>query len=278
MKKFFALFILLLFGATAVVAADVERDIRVTPPKKAIRPCPNFDLISAALEFNLGCVKEALTRMDINEVDRQGNTALHIAVKRKRADLALFLVQQGADLHQKNFEGHDPQLLAEMIWQVELAKKLDAIEWETRRFWIAIERRDLTAMKDSLKRGASIGTRNVRLDNALHIAAQNDFPEGVIELFKAGAEINQRNHLGETPLMSAALRNHFEVMRILLVAGADANALDERRKSPLDMADARGDTKTMQLLRSFGAKNGFAAEVEFSFSGGDGMMESAQPK
>ena len=83
---------------------------RVEPPNRTRRVEPGFtrDLadderrISESVELALGL------GADINSVNKDGNTALHIAAQRRMKDVIRLLAGKGAAVRQKNTKGQTP--------------------------------------------------------------------------------------------------------------------------------------------------------------------------
>jgi ankyrin repeat protein len=66
-------------------------------------------LMCAVRAKSLNNVKRALEeRCDINEVNREGKSALHIAVSLCLKDIVLFLINRGADMYASDDEGKIP--------------------------------------------------------------------------------------------------------------------------------------------------------------------------
>jgi ankyrin repeat protein len=62
---------------------------------------------------------------DINARDRQGNTAMHAAVKNESVELVQFLADRGAELDVKNNQGQTPLFLAEHEFIAETSVKIE---------------------------------------------------------------------------------------------------------------------------------------------------------
>lgn len=255
-------------------AAGPENKATMIPPAKA-RNCPKLNLFLALGTKNEKCMQEAARFMDINDVDGQGDTPLHVAILTRNEAALKFLLRNGADLNARNHHQLNPRDLADQLGYRKLAEYLGRLERETERFLEAMEADDLQAANASLLRGASVGTRNSRLDSLLHRAAQSNLPEMATLLIRYGAKVNARNYLGETPLHSAALRDFREVMKVLLAAGANPSALNHRRETALDLASAQEDPEILQLLKKYKARRGSRADVSFDISGGDGLDAEA---
>ncbi len=273
----FVLFILsaaLTLAAVKAVAADPQNSIehnrlnlRPPPPRKTRPPCPELNLHAALLSgHGPSCLEKAARNMDVNDRDSEGETALHQAAGRNDLQAAKTLVKLGADLRLKDYQGRDPGQIAETSRFYKLADYLREVERETERLLDAVENNDTVAASSSLKRGAALGTRDIRLDTLLHRAAQSNFPDMGALLIHHGAKLEARNYLGETPLHAAALRDHKEFIRMLLWEGANVNAVDERRRTPLDLAEVRANPEILKLFSQRKARNGAPASVEHTWT------------
>lgn len=260
----------------ALGAGPENKAMNIPAPKQ--KTCPKLDLFRALGTKNIKCLQEAIRFMDINEVDSQGDTPLHIAILTRNKVALNFLIRHGADLNQRDYQQLQPRELAEQLGHRKLAAYLQNLERETERFLEAMEAGDLQAANASLLRGASVGTRNSRMDSLLHRAAQSNLPEMATLLIRYGANVNSKNYLGETPLHSAALRDFKEVIKVLLAAGANPSALNHRRETALDLARVQEDPEILALLKKYHARQGSRADVSFEITGGEGEDTEASIK
>lgn len=272
MPLFFLTFLslFLTFAAVAIAEEGVPGDRRLElqpPAAKKPLPCPEFDL-HAALKSRAGsaCLARAAKNMDVNDRDADGNTALHKATTMNDFAAVKLLVKKGADIHLKDFNGHDARQIADNALNRRLTDYFSELERESERLLEAVEANDAVAVSSSLRRGASLGMRDIRLDTVLHRAAQSNFPEVGRLLIHNGARMEAKNYLGETPLHCAALRDHAAFIGMLLEEGANVNAVDERRRTPLDIAEVRAVPEVLTLLGKKKAVRGSPASVEHDFS------------
>ena len=160
---------------------------------------------------------------DPNIKDKKGNTALHDAVLGSDDEVALLLIQSGAEVNASNNEGATPIYLAA------------AMGWS----------RVVSAL---LAHGASpdVGMEGVTpLHVATGIILTDQRPSGEWESF---SEMLTRTGRDGTDFLKVA--------KALVEAGAEVNALRSQGKksTPLDMAEVCGNTMVAEYLKSVGGK------------------------
>ena len=129
----------------------------------------------------------------VNLRDLCGRTALHYCVDR---DVAVLLVQKGADLHAADNEGKTPLFLAALGGYEGVADLL-------------------------INQGSSVNAASKSGDTALHEAAIRGHTNTAQVLLKYGANINARTVTGETPLSLAVITSKVRMIQLLLSLGAD---------------------------------------------------------
>ena len=213
---------------------------------------------------------------DVNAVDDDGATPLHLALVRTWGDSAnaIALLARGADANARNREGETPLHLATI-------------------------RSDTTVVAALVQAGANVNARNERGETPLHLAWWRDQPPVVDKLLALGADADAEDNRGQvagpvcnwsdirfrmeqatvesvrscieagTPLElragpSGSTPLHrtlslfssgeaIEVASLLLEAGADANTRNERGSTPLHSAASSGDTPMVSVLLEAGA-------------------------
>jgi uncharacterized protein len=75
----------------------------------------------------------------------------------------------------------------------------------------------------------------------------------VRQLIRNGAPVDTRDASKRTPLLIATARNHVEIARLLIAAGADVNAQDSQRDSPFLLAGAEGRLEILKMTLASGA-------------------------
>jgi ankyrin repeat protein len=170
------------------------------------------------------------------DIDRLENvTALMVASRAGREEIARRLRESGADVNAQNREGH------------------------TALMYAASEGRP-AVLRDLLRTGADVNHANRRGETALLLSIPPPWPQHdeagaldcINQLLAAGARINDRSADGATVLHSAIGRSHLVSVRLLLLRGADPNLKGGKQgTSPLRHAiDADVPEIARALLRA----------------------------
>jgi ankyrin repeat protein len=105
------------------------------------------------------------------------------------------------------------------------------------------------AVKDLLRKGASVNAQNHQGRTALMFAVINLRTDSVKALLKFGADVNVQAICGCTALMLAACSGDTEITRALLNSGADANKICRPGKTALVVAIEHGYHAIVDLLK-----------------------------
>jgi ankyrin repeat protein len=90
-------------------------------------------------------------------------------------------------------------------------------------FQTAVQKNNLTAVKDYLAQGADVNLKDSFGKTALHRAAYKNYQDIMTVLLDAGADINAQDNRGATPLMDAVWAKSEDAAKILVAAGANVN-------------------------------------------------------
>ena len=204
--------------------------------------------------------------VEIDALNKQNETALHIAAKMGKTKALLALLDLGADIEKLDGDGETPLRLAADSFSFE----------ETTETVIALVNRG-AKMEDVNKRGetafllaAAKGNTQLALalarlkanikavdkdgNTAVHLAAKSGRTETTPVLLDLGAaQIEDINEKGETALHLAAKSGKTETALALANRGAKIEALTLFEETPLHLAAKNGYTETVLALEELGA-------------------------
>ncbi|MDQ8182659.1 ankyrin repeat domain-containing protein [Pelagicoccus sp. SDUM812005] len=183
-------------------------------------------------------IEEAIARDDLQDVrvhlhrdpqllntpGRGGMTLLQQAVMRKKSEIALFLLQEGADPNAKTKSGQTTAHLAVTRNLPELCRAL-------------------------AEAGVDLGARDKQGWTALHLAAAKNQASSVRALIESGADVNALSEAGGTPLHEAAASGGEEVLSLLLEAGVDVSVVSSHGVTALDLAKEYENAAALKLLQ-----------------------------
>lgn len=174
--------------------------------------------------------------VDINTVDRDGNTLLFQAVRRDVPGLVDYLVQHRARLNVRNRNGETALSIAAFLGRSMYVQRL-------------------------VEAGADV---NIYGWSPLAYAAYNGHAEIADYLLKHGAQIDAKTENGSSALFFAARFGHIEVVKLLLKNEADPTIANENEETAVDWALKSGNTDIADLLRAAGGRSGKAVVIELS--------------
>ena len=216
MKKFAFLFALLLpMMASAGVYEDMEEAIIRGDSSDAI----------ALLKRG----------MDVNSVDRDGNTLLIQGIRRNMPEFIDYLVKHRARLNLRNKNGESALSIAAFLGQLPQVKLL-------------------------VEAGAEV---NIYGWPPLAYAAYNGHLAIADYLIKRGADVNGKAANGGTALFFAARFGHQPVVELLLKNNADPTIADDYGETAVDWALKGKNTDIADLLRAAGGRSGRSVVLEF---------------
>jgi len=203
-------------------------------------------------------------RIDVNQAESDGTTALHWAVYNDDVELVTRLIRAGANVNAKNDYGATPMSEAAVAGNPVVIERLlkagadpDSPNAEGQTALMILARTsNVQAAKLLLRHGADVNAREQwRGQTALMWAAAQKQPAMVKLLVEHGADVNARSKMdtwqrqvtaepraqhrpmgGLTPLLFAARAGCLECVKILVEAGAEVDMADPEGISPLLMA------------------------------------------
>lgn len=165
----------------------------------------------------------------LNTVGRGDMTPLQQAVMRKKSEIALYLIGEGADPNRLTGSQQTTLHLAVTRGLPEICRALAAA-------------------------GVDLGARDKQGWTALHLAAAKDEPACVRVLLEAGADVNALSLAGGTSLHEAAASGGQEVLKALLDAGVDTRVVSLHGVTAFDLAKEYGNAAAIELLSKRGGQ------------------------
>ncbi len=184
------------------------------------------EILDAAERGDSAAVVGLLQRgMDVNTVDREGNTLLMISARTENLELMKFLLANGAAINRRNRFGDTALLLAAIKGSVPGVDLL-------------------------YKGGAQLEPGGW---SALHYSVFSESLELLGWLVKNGVKLDARAPNGQTALMLAAKQGRLAQVKQLVDADADMDLEDFEGKSALSLAKAAGHDEIVSFLKASGA-------------------------
>lgn len=183
------------------------------------------DLMQAIDNGDTNTVTTILQRgMDVNTVDKSGNSLLMLAVQKENIDLVRFLVEHRAR-QVKNQYGDTPLMVAALKGNLDMVKLLvnagadvNNSGW-TPLIYAAFEGKDLV-VRYLLEKGADVDAVAPNQMTALMLAAKNGHEDTVRALIVALADLEHQTSDGETALSLARAGKRITIIKLLEEAGA----------------------------------------------------------
>ncbi|XP_017160786.1 ankyrin repeat domain-containing protein 26 isoform X7 [Poecilia reticulata] len=167
----------------------------------------------AVSQGDLTKLKPLAKKNDINQLDKENRTALHIACATGHDEVVQFLVDSKAKLNLRDNQNR--------------SALMKAVEGQHERC-VAI----------LLENHADPNLADANGNTALHLAANIPSIPTATRLLQHGAEINSQNKEGFAPLTVAIREDRIEMAEFLLKESADVNSLDhEQRPVPNEKPD-----------------------------------------
>ncbi|XP_054878487.1 ankyrin repeat domain-containing protein 26 isoform X2 [Poeciliopsis prolifica] len=180
----------------------------------------------AVFQGDLAKLKPLAKKSDINQLDKENRTPLHIACATGHDEVVQFLVDSKAKLNLRDNQNR--------------SALMKAVEGQHERC-VAI----------LLENQADPNLADVNGNTALHLAANIPSIPTATRLLQHGAEINAQNKEGFAPLTIAIREDRIEMAEFLLKETADVNCLDHEQRSPLMLAACSGQHSMVKLLLQF---------------------------
>ncbi|XP_076588911.1 ankyrin repeat domain-containing protein 26 isoform X2 [Chaetodon auriga] len=195
----------------------------------------------AASVGDLAKLKQLAKKNDINQLDKENRTALHIACANGHVEVVQFLLEGKAKLNLCDNQNR--------------SALMKAVQCQHER-----------CVSILLENHADPNLVDINGNTALHLAANIPSISTAVLLLEHEADINAQNKEAFTPLTVAVREDHIEMAEFLLKEGADVNFMDQDQRSPLMIAAGNGQIGMLRLLLRFNAdislkdRNGWSAD------------------
>ncbi len=186
-------------------------------------------LFAAAAEGDVAAARQAVrNKADLQARNGKRQTPLIVATKAKRTDVAVLLLEAGADPDAKDD-------LQDSAFLYAGAEGYDDI------------------LRATLRHGANVKSTNRFGGTALIPASEHGHTETVRILINAGVPLDHVNDLGWTAMLEAIVLNdgsadQVDVVRQLIGAGADTGIRDGNGRTPRSLAAAKGYDEIVDLI------------------------------
>ncbi|HET9646525.1 MAG TPA: ankyrin repeat domain-containing protein, partial [Burkholderiaceae bacterium] len=216
----------------------------------------------AAIVGNPDVIDEMIDYVeDIDELTKDGKTALMLAVENKRLQAVDLLLQGGANPCLEDVFGKtslDRAVLAADVNIVNaISEYMTDIGGGTRAFSAALRLAAANASMDIVQLLLSFGAMPALIDRkglqAFHYAAMGGDPRIIKILHGGEVEVDVPTSDGQTALMIAASHGKIDATQLLLNFGANIEATDERGWTALHHAASRSEAEAVDLLLQKGA-------------------------
>uniref|UniRef100_A0A9J8CVU5 Uncharacterized protein n=1 Tax=Cyprinus carpio carpio TaxID=630221 RepID=A0A9J8CVU5_CYPCA len=185
-------------------------------------------LHKAAFSGDVAKIRQLAKKNDLNQLDKEHRTALHIACACGHTDVVQFLVQSKVKLNLCDNQNR--------------SALMKAVQCEQDR-----------SVSLLLEHEADPNLVDINGNTALHLAARIPSLSVSLQLLEHSANINAQNKDGNTPLMLAVMENHADMTELLLKEGAEVNVKNQEQRSVLMMAACNGQISMVRLLLQYDA-------------------------
>ncbi|KAG0425652.1 hypothetical protein HPB47_027205 [Ixodes persulcatus] len=232
----------------------------------------NIPLFLAVEVGNHGVCRDllgAMTREQVTYVHPiTGNTALHLATKRKDLDIMRFLVECNSPINHQNKEGQSPLHVAAREGDEHAVKLFhhananpNLIDLEDRTpLHIATQLGHVGVVELLIdKYKASVHHRTKDGSTLMHIAAEAGRPETAMVFMKKGVPLHMSNKAGAKCIHTAAQKGYVEIVRTLLQKGEHVDVKTNDGHTALHVAVSAGQALVVETLLGHGAQVQFKA-------------------
>ena len=196
----------------------------------------NTPLMNACTGKNLQIVK-LLNVQNINIVNKKGESALLLAVKKSSPEIVKYLIDNGANT--KIIDKNGENLIGALIESYKLNKPNEKSTFD-----------DKVLIFD--KYNISLKSIDNKGNTALHYAVISQNLDLIKKVLQWGIDINKVNENGETALIKAAmLANDTNILEYLISKGANKKITTEFGETAFDLANENEKLKQKGLSLDF---------------------------
>ncbi|KAH7970063.1 hypothetical protein HPB52_023952 [Rhipicephalus sanguineus] len=232
----------------------------------------NIPLFLAVEAGNHGVCRDLLGAMTREQVcyvhPATGNTALHLAARRRDLDIMRFLVECQSPINHQNAEGQTPLHVAAREGDEQAVKLFhhaganpNLIDSEDRTpLHIATQLGHVGVVELLIdKYKASVHHRTKDGSTLMHIAAEAGRPETAMVFMKKGVPLHMSNKAGAKCIHTAAQKGYVDIVRTLLQKGEHVDVKTNDGHTALHVAVSAGQALVVETLLGHGAQVQFKA-------------------
>lgn len=188
--------------------------------------------------------------IDINSINPDGQTPVHIAAAQGHVDVLKFCISIGGNTEILDCNGWTPLHFAAAEGHLEAVECL--LQYSNTKY--VVNNDGKTAFALAFDNGHSHLIGLLQLNDSLHRAARVDDIHGLKNCLDEGAMVNVTDQNGWTPLHRAAFKGRIECVKVLLNHGAQVEVADDDGYTPFHCAVEAGHVQVAQLLIAHGAR------------------------
>ena len=206
-----------------------------------------IDAIYGAIPDETGSNETSLTKTD------QGDRLI---------SLLNFLIEQGVSLNDVSKDGESAVRIASQLGRFDALKRLFDAGADVKSLWwdellYAIPFGSLGEVEELIATGSDLFVRDHYSRTPWLLSLHVGDIEKAKLILASGALRDDEDHCGTTPLLYAVeterVDSKIEILQWLIELGCDVNGVDRSGVSPLMLAAQKGDTKIVELLLASGA-------------------------
>ncbi|XP_027038331.1 trichohyalin-like [Pocillopora damicornis] len=213
-------------------------------------------LHKAVWSGDLTKVKQLAKKGDVNQLDKENRTALHLACSQGKEDIVKFLLANNAKTNLCDNYGRTPLMKVVECQFVECVKILlehgaqaDVIDVNNSTpLHLSAANGDIDIAVLLLEREAKVDAKDKEGFTPLHVSASLGNLDFVNFLINEGAQIDQVDAHGRTALMTAASEGHMSIVRLFLRQNANTELKDAQGWKASDHAVIHGHHSISNII------------------------------